>query len=130
MKALAFDPEKCIGCDLCRLACSGHNEKIFNPRLARLYISHRYDREGLKVSGRVCNLCLACVEACPEEAIRLRNSRLTFDLEACTDCGLCAEACPNQVIVVKDRGMGICVQCRTCANWCPTGALTFEEVNS
>ncbi len=130
MKALVFHSEKCIGCNLCRLACSGQNEGIFNPRLARLKVAHRYTRNGLEVTGHTCDLDMACVKACPEEAIQEKNGRLTFDLEACTDCGLCADACPHGVIVVKKRGVGVCVQCRSCANWCPTQALTFEEVKN
>lgn len=33
---LKFQPEKCIGCHLCELACSGYKEGVFNPALARL----------------------------------------------------------------------------------------------
>jgi len=128
LKALTFHPDKCIGCKLCHLACSGHNEGQFNPRLARLQVTSCYTRDGLAVSGRTCNLDLACVRACPAGAIAEKKGRLKFNLEACTDCGLCVSVCPNQVIVEKDRGVGVCVQCRTCAGWCPTEALTLVEM--
>ncbi len=129
MKALTFHPEKCTGCNLCRLACSGQNEGLFSPRLARLKISSCYTGDGLEVKGHTCNLDLACVRACPTGAIQEKNGRLAYDRELCTDCGLCVSVCPNGVIVQKKEGVGVCVQCRTCANWCPTGALTFEEVS-
>ena len=80
------------------------------------------------VKGQVCDLCLACVEACPEDAIILKNGRLSFLEDLCTDCGICVDICPPQVIVKKSKGVGVCVQCQSCANWCPTAALTFEEV--
>ncbi|MDY6827434.1 MAG: 4Fe-4S binding protein [Bacillota bacterium] len=128
MKALAFHAEKCIGCHLCHLACSAQNEQKFNPRLARLKITSRYDREGLRVKGQTCDLCLRCLEACPVSAITVKNGRLSFNEELCTDCSLCVDICPQKVIIKKERGIGICVQCRTCASWCPTEALTFEEV--
>lgn len=128
MKALVFHAEKCIGCKLCHLACSAQNEGIYNPRLARLKITSRYSRDGLVVKGQTCDLCLECVEACPVDAIVVKNERLSFLEELCTDCGICVEVCPNQVIVAKEKGVGVCVQCQSCANWCPTTALTFEEV--
>lgn len=128
MKALTFHAEKCIGCKLCHLACTAQNEGVFNPRLARLKINSRYEREGLVVKGQTCDLCLSCVEACPVDAIVEKNGRLSFKEELCTDCSLCVDICPNSVIVKKERGVGVCVQCRSCANWCPTEALTFEEV--
>lgn len=128
MKALVFHPEKCVGCKLCHLACSAQNEGEYNPRLARLKITSRYDRDGLVVKGQTCDLGLSCVKACPVDAIVVKNERLAFIEELCTDCGLCVDVCPHNVIVKKDRGVGVCVQCRSCANWCPTEALTFEEV--
>ena len=128
MKALLFHAEKCIGCKLCHLACSAQNEGEFNPRLARLKITSRYGRGGLIVKGQTCDLCLACVEACPVDAIVEKNDRLSFDEDLCTDCDICVEVCPTAVIVKKEKGVGVCVQCQSCVNWCPTAALTFEEV--
>lgn len=128
MKALVFHAEKCIGCKLCHLACSAQNEGEFNPSLARLKITSRYDRNGLVAKGQTCDLCLACVEACPVEAITEKNGRLSFHEDLCTECGLCVDVCHTHVIVKKEKGIGVCVQCRSCANWCPTEALTFEEV--
>lgn len=128
MKALVFHAEKCIGCKLCHLACSAQNEDEFNPRLARLKITSRYDRDGLVVKGQTCDLCMGCVEACPVDAIVEKNGRLSFVEDLCTDCSLCVDICHTRVIVKKERGIGVCVQCRSCANWCPTEALTFEEV--
>lgn len=106
MKAIIFHAEKCSGCNLCRLACSGQNEGVFNPRLARLNITSRYTLEGPEAEGRTCNLCLACAQACPAGAIREKNGRLAFDEAACTDCGLCVDICPQGVIVKRSGAWG------------------------
>ncbi|MBW2311239.1 MAG: 4Fe-4S binding protein [Deltaproteobacteria bacterium] len=45
MSYLRVHSEKCTGCRACEFACSYHHRKIFNPRLASLYI-HRDEREG------------------------------------------------------------------------------------
>ncbi len=129
-KILKFEAHKCIGCKLCHLACSAHNEKVFSPSLGRLKITSEYTRTGLEVKGQTCDLCLECVNACPTSAIIFRNGRLAFDESICTDCKICVDICPHNVIVKKDRGVGVCVQCMSCVSWCPTRALTSEEVTS
>ncbi len=129
MKALLFHPDKCIGCKLCLTACSGHNEGEFNPRLGRLRISSHYTLDSLEVKGHICTMELACVKACPVEAIEEKNGRLIFHEELCTGCGLCVDVCPEGVIVKKKQSVGICNHCLVCVTWCPTEALVFEEVN-
>lgn len=130
MKVLAFHPEKCTGCQLCALACSGQNEDQFNPRLARLRIASEYTDQGINVEGHTCDLGMSCVEACPTDAIFLKNNRLAYDQEKCTYCGLCIDICPNKVIVRKKDSIGVCVQCMACVKWCPNEALTIEEVSN
>lgn len=41
--------------------------------------------------------CSACVELCPEQAIRLPEKG-TADWSKCLNCGICAAACPSQAI--------------------------------
>ncbi len=45
-----------------------------------------------------CNLCGACVEACPLQAIAKEDDEFVIDPEICTECGYCADICPEDAI--------------------------------
>ena len=128
--ALAFKGEKCIGCKLCQLACSAHQEKEFNPCRARLFVTSAYAGKELVVEGRVCTLCGVCVEVCPSGALEMREGRLFYDPEVCISCYSCADSCPEEVISRRNVGVAVCNLCGgapRCVRWCPHEALVFEE---
>ncbi|MEW6080265.1 MAG: 4Fe-4S binding protein [Bacillota bacterium] len=127
---LKFLADKCTGCQLCRLACSAQKENAFYPARARLKVESYYDTSGLRVEGRVCDNCGACIEVCPVEAISRLDGRLHVDPDMCTQCGACIEECPHGVIVDRgDEAVGICDLCGgdpQCVDWCPVGAVVLE----
>ncbi len=49
-----------------------------------------------------CNFCGACVEACPKNALSIKEENeqkvLIFQLENCTKCRICEAACPQKAI--------------------------------
>ncbi|MFB3776332.1 MAG: [Fe-Fe] hydrogenase large subunit C-terminal domain-containing protein [Bryobacteraceae bacterium] len=53
----------------------------------------------VRVVPQKCTGRMACLRACPTEAIRVRGGRVVFLEDRCIDCGECARACPNQAIV-------------------------------
>src|SRR5262249_20378824 len=55
-------------------------------------------------SGK-CTMCLACVGACPENALLDNPERpqLRFVEKNCVQCGLCAGTCPEQAITLVRR---------------------------
>jgi len=48
-----------------------------------------------------CVRCPACIQACPNKAISLKNNRIVFDYSRCISCFCCQEACPASAIKVK-----------------------------
>jgi ferredoxin len=52
-----------------------------------------------------CTLCLACVSACPTQALadNLGRPMLRFNESLCVQCGLCAQTCPEKVISLEPR---------------------------
>jgi len=59
----------------------------------------------LQVDAERCTLCLACVGACPENALADNPERpqLKFIEKNCVQCGLCASTCPEQAITLQPR---------------------------
>jgi ferredoxin len=60
---------------------------------------------GLDFRTEVCTLCLACVGACPTQALSDNQDRpqLNFKEDLCVQCGLCAATCPEDVISLKPQ---------------------------
>lgn len=59
----------------------------------------------LRVDAERCTLCLACVGACPENALADNPDRpqLKFIEKNCVQCGLCATTCPEDAITLEPR---------------------------
>jgi ferredoxin len=59
----------------------------------------------LHVETEGCTLCLACVSACPVQALGDDPERptLTFQEDLCVQCGLCQATCPEKVITLEPR---------------------------
>lgn len=57
--------------------------------------------EGMKAGPEIwweqrkCIHCLACMQACPSEAVLEGANGLRLDRDKCTLCGACVEACPS-----------------------------------
>ena len=128
---LTFTYEKCTGCKLCQLACSGTHDSTFNPVKARLKIIHDYTDEGLKINSHHCIFCKKCEEACPSEAISNNGKWMIVDRDTCIGCGTCVENCPTEVIYLDmDKKSVICDLCQgkpKCVEWCPKEVITLKE---
>lgn len=48
-----------------------------------------------------CVKCGACIKACPEKIISLRNNRISFNYAKCIACFCCQEVCPEAAIKVR-----------------------------
>lgn len=50
----------------------------------------------------------------------------------CSGCGTCLQACPNNAIILRDGKAFInqetCSSCQVCIDVCPTGALQLEKM--
>ena len=48
-----------------------------------------------------CTGCETCVEACPVQAISMKDDKAQIDPETCTECETCVPECPVEAIKVK-----------------------------
>lgn len=135
------DPDRCIGCRTCELACAlAHSREgkvtpeNFHPRLQVTRTSHI-------TMPVVCHQCenAPCVASCPVQALNLSAHSVTMEESRCIGCNSCVLACPFGAIGIETTAghAAKIIKCDLCAsqaqgpaciNVCPTGALS--RVNS
>ena len=90
----------------------------------------------------------SCLEACPRQAISLReNGSAWVNRDRCVGCGKCVKVCPQQLIMLvpaentiqpfcvsrapagetKEACLAGCVGCGICEKVCPAGAIHVKE---
>lgn len=71
--------------------------------ILELPASAPYGRLNIDTEG--CTLCLACVGACPVDALADNPDfpQLRFTEAACVQCGLCVATCPESVITLQPQ---------------------------
>jgi anaerobic dimethyl sulfoxide reductase subunit B len=137
---LVSDEEKCLGCGACEAACMGSRVSGSGPRGRRIVVLPG-DVPGNPGGRHVsvgCLHCLepACMEACPQGAIRKRpdDGIVVVDRKRCTGCRACFNGCPFGVPQFTREGlMEKCDMCideidgvsieLPCVAACPTKAL-------
>jgi ferredoxin len=53
-----------------------------------------------KVDAEKCTGCEACVDACPSDAIEMKDGKAVVN-DNCIDCGVCVDECPVEAISME-----------------------------
>ena len=53
------------------------------------------------VDPESCSGCESCVDACPVDAIAMKDDLAVVDAETCSDCGECVDSCPVEAITLE-----------------------------
>lgn len=139
------DPNRCIGCEACRQACS---ECDTHKGVAMIHLEYVDRANSPQTAPVICMHCDSptCAEVCPADAIKKTPDGVVQSAkkERCIACNNCGLACPFGVPKVEVTGIELMMKCdmcydRTseglkpmCASVCPSQALFFgsrEEID-
>jgi len=98
------DGEKCTGCGKCVNVCPKDVIELqaWAGVVAINCNSQWKGREVKAVCEVGCISCLACVKACPWEAIAMNGNIPVINYEKCHACGLCVESCkPGSIVTLR-----------------------------
>lgn len=133
-----------------QVLCSGNYQTANYKYLYRgLADCHSVSRlgNGPKECSYGCIGLGSCVNACPFDAIQLKDGAAIVSYDQCRACGMCVSACPQNLIELvpfesrywvacksKDKGSVVrahcqvgCIGCGICAKNCPNQAITFVD---
>ena len=55
----------------------------------------------VKANLEKCTGCEACVDSCPNEALKVAEEKIKVDQENCIDCGVCVDECPVEALEME-----------------------------
>ncbi len=157
MKKVVVNPQRCVGCMQCMIACAtahSRTQSLFTAALEtptpkpRVHVGAGLCGDGFPNRCRHCDPA-PCMLACLPGAIH-RDPELDtvrIDPDRCINCASCAMACPFGVIryhvdPLGPPGKTVAVKCDNCVDRrregripacvevCKSGALTFEEMGA
>lgn len=83
-----------------------------------------HDGDGIRTSVFFKGCPLRC-EWCHNPETQRYEREIQYDPDKCTGCGACVKACPNQAILLKDgkpvTDRSACTLCGRCEIFCPAG---------
>ena len=130
-KTMVLQPEKCLGCRTCELACSFNRAQEFNPQKAAVSVI-LYD-EAMICVPIMCTQCeeACCAKICPVSAIqRDEYGAMRVDRKKCIGCKMCISACPLGNMALDSTQVFKCELCGgdpQCVKFCPSGAIEYKE---
>jgi Fe-S-cluster-containing dehydrogenase component len=132
-----MDPQRCIGCHACEMACAECETNGQLPMVQVDYVDRYYTPQ---TSVQICMHCIdpTCAKVCPADAIPKDEFGIVHSANTsrCIACSNCVNACPFGV-PIKNSPMDLMVKCNMCydrtsvgkkpmcATVCPSGALWY-----
>ena len=155
-KMVFGDPNLCVGCHSCEVACALAHSAAANVHeaasMSGLVARVEVVRVGAVNVPMQCRQCenAPCARVCPVGAMRQNDGQgaVWVDEEACIGCKMCTVACPFGAVQVVTRPAGgptnggVAVKCDLCVEWrarkgesrtaceaaCPTRAISFVNI--
>jgi ferredoxin len=101
-----------------------------NPKKGALAILSHFPSPGV-YEVKVCTQCGECAAVCPSGAIKQNERGAYYvDFDECNLCEACVPACPESVMYVRTELANAawkCDLCGDCVSVCGTSVLTIAE---
>jgi carbon-monoxide dehydrogenase iron sulfur subunit len=158
VREVFVDPQQCIGCLHCEIACA--TEHSVSQEVTSAFLERPMPRKRIHVDpGPVattsfpilCRHCdpAPCLQVCPSGAISrdCAEGLVLIDAQRCIGCAMCAVVCPFDVVTFHplaggpDPETAVAVKCDGCAarvrtgrvpacvEACKVNALAYGEIN-
>ena len=148
MKIIYIEPEKCLGCNSCELACALIHSKSRELEKAIMEKPRPVNRVRVICDTGIsmplqCRHCTdaPCVKVCPSNALsKMENGIVLINNELCIGCKFCVIACPFGSIKSDKEGKAV-VKCDlcferiesgedpACVTACATNALKYIDAD-
>ncbi|MCX8196170.1 MAG: 4Fe-4S binding protein [Acidilobaceae archaeon] len=130
-RLVVLDANKCVGCQLCMLACSSRLTHVGPAKSHLLIRSAGGIERGFVVV--VCRACQdpPCARVCPTGALSpLPKGGVRLSSSKCIGCKNCVDACDIGAVLWDEELEKplICIQCGYCVDFCPYGVLGVEAL--
>ena len=130
-KIKVVNPNRCINCYSCMLACSRTNADSVSLIDSAIDVRTSGGIES-GIGIIVCRSCIdpPCARACPTGALTPRNGGgVVLDKDLCDSCKACADACLPRAIHFDRANMPvICIHCGVCAKFCSHDVLEIVKI--
>lgn len=144
MEQILINPDRCLSCHSCELACAvehSFSKELFAAVLGKERTKPRIFVEtdgeiNLPLQCRHCQEPM-CVNACMTGALSkdATTGKVLFNQDKCVGCWMCVMTCPFGTIEqdMSEKIISKCDRCPdreqpACANACPTGAIRYTKV--
>ncbi|CAA7602594.1 4Fe-4S ferredoxin-type, iron-sulphur binding domain protein [Acididesulfobacillus acetoxydans] len=128
-KTFLLDPNLCLGCRACQMACAANRglaPGVFLRRVKEVELRRKGQWVKYFLSS-ACHQCQnpECVRLCPEKALRKRKDGIVIlDAGKCSGCGVCLQGCPFEA-PVRDPETGRVLKCDFCYERVDEGLVPF-----